>query len=419
MLILLIFLTLLILGLPIYLVLIGSSMIYLLVNPIVPTASVIQRFISSTQSFPLLAIPLFILAGNLMNISGISRRILNFCYILTAGRRGGLAKVNVLLSTLLSGMSGSAIGDAAMQAKILVPEMVRRGYSNEFSSMITAVSSLIAPMIPPGISLILYGFVTNVSIGKLFIAGVLPGILMMLGLLLMVDLISRRRNYGSEKIQLARGEYYKAFINSISALILPVFIIVGIRFGIFTPTESASIACLYAFAIGVLNREIKIQNLYTAIVDSVKTTSIILLILAASAGFSYILTVEQIPQNFAALLIENISNKYIFMLIAFCMLTVIGMFVEGTASIIILGPLFLPIVRTLGIDPVQFGILMVFTVNLGGVTPPLGTVMFATCSITRVEINDFVEESLPFLLVLFLIALLLIFVPQITTALIF
>ena len=412
-----VFFLLMLTGLPIAFVLLGSSLSYVFLVSDIPFMSFVQRVISGTQNFALLAVLLFVMMGNLLNSAGISQRIMGFAHVLTAHLTGGLAQVNILLSTLLSGMSGSANGDAVMQAKMLVPEMERRGYSKPFSAAVTAASSLISPMIPPGIGLIVYGFVTNTSIGDLFISGIIPGLLMCVGMMIAVYIVSKRRGYGHDAAAPSPGRVVVEFLRALPSLMLIVIIMVGIRFGVFTPSEAGAAACIYALVLGLCYREFTPASLWKSLRDTASQTASIMLILAASSAFSYILTIEQVPQETAAWLLSITRQPEIMLFLIFIFLIVAGMFLEGTSGIMILGPIFAPVAIGLGVHPIQFGILLVFTMHLGGITPPVGTIMYAVCSIIRVSIKDFVRESLPFYLVLFVIALMLIVFPVLSTAL--
>ncbi len=413
----LVFFVLMLTGLPIAFVLLGSSLSYIFIASDIPFTSFVQRVISGTQNFALLAVLLFVMMGNLLNTAGISQRIMSFAHTLTAHWSGGLAQVNILLSTLLSGMSGSANGDAVMQAKMLVPEMVQRGYSRPFSAVVTACSSLISPMIPPGIGLIVYGFVTNTSIGDLFISGFIPGLIMCAGMMIVVYFISRKRGYGRDAAAPPLSRIVVEFLHALPSLMLIVIIMAGIRFGIFTPSEAGAAACVYALALGLCYRQFTLASLWKSLRDTVSQTATIMLILAASSAFSYILTIEQVPQLTAAWLLSVTDNPHLMLFLIFIFLVIAGMFLEGTSGIIILGPIFAPVAIGLGVHPIQFGILLVFTMHLGGVTPPVGTIMYAVCAIIKVSVRDFVKEALPFYGVLFLVALLLILFPVLSTAL--
>ncbi|MBU1314444.1 MAG: TRAP transporter large permease [Alphaproteobacteria bacterium] len=405
------FVALLLLGVPVGMILIMVSLVYVLLEPAVLDMIFAQRLLIGTQSFPLIAVPLFILTGELMNISGISRRVMSFASLLTRHFWGRMAMTNVALSTLLAGMSGSSNGDAAMQAKIMVPEMLKRGYPRGYSVALTAVTSLIAPMIPPGIGLILFGFVTNVSIGELFAGAIIPGLMLAALLIVQVWFTARHKQWEPPDEGLAETPIGGAFVAALPAILLPVLIIVGIRAGIFTPAEAASVAVVYTGLCVAAYREADWRQILAALRSTVVSTSAILLILAASSAFSWILTFEQVPQTVAAAMLGWTNNAGLMLLLVSLLLLLAGAFIDGTALILILGPIFLPVVTALGVDPVHYGVIFVLMAHLGGITPPVGTIMFATCTITRTPLSEFMRAILPFLCSYTLLALVIIFVP--------
>ncbi len=410
-----VFLSLTVIGLPIAFVLLGTGIAMTLMDPDILEVAYIQNVIVGTQSFPLIAIPLFILAGELMNISGITRRLMDFAQALTANMIGGLAQVNIVLSTLKAGMMGSANADAAMDAKTLVPEMVNRGYSPAYASVVTAASALIAPMIPPGIGLILYGFVTDTSIGQLFMAGILPGLIMTVAMMAMSHWVAKRRGYGRDSEPVDGAQMWHTFLGSVPALLMPVIIVLGIRGGIFTASEAGAVAVVYSLVFCVVYRECGWKDLADALASTASTTSVIMIVLAASAALSWTLSFEQLPQKVAEMLVDSSSNQLSLFLIVAVLLLIAGMFVEGTALILILAPMFAPAAAKLNVDPVHFGIFFVYMIHLGGITPPVGTIMFTTCAITRVPLQDFIKESLPWLAMLLGIAALIAAVPGTAT----
>lgn len=417
-LILVLFLILLPLGVPVGLILIMLSTAYVLLEPALMDMVLGQRLVQGTQSFPLLAVPLFILVGELMNISGISRRVMDFASLATRRLWGGLAMTNVLLSTLLAGMSGSANGDAAMQSKIIVPEMVKRGYPLAYSTALTAVTSLIAPMIPPGIGLILFGFVTNTSIGSLFAAAIAPGLLLALMMMVQAGVTSRVKRWDPPREAAATDQSLgRAFIGALPAIMLPVLIIVGIRGGIFTPAEAAGVAVIYTAICVLAYREANWKQVWGALRSTVSTTAAILLILAASAAFSWVLTFERVPQTIASGLLGFTDNPTLMLALIALLILIAGAVIEGTALILILGPIFLPVTNALGIDPVHYGVVFVLMAHLGGVTPPVGTIMFTCCTITKTPLVDFMRAAWPMILAYLAFALLLICVPIFSTGL--
>jgi len=409
-------LVLLFINAPVFAAILGSSIFYFVANDSLSWMMVVQRTISGLESIPLLAVPFFVMAGVFMNYTGITSRMIRFAEVLTGHMPGGLAQTNVVLSTLMGGLSGSSLADAAMQSKILVPEMEKRGYGKAFSSAVTGASALITPIIPPGIALIIYGFVGNVSIGRLFLAGVVPGVMTCLFMMVVVHFISKRRGYLPiyEKRAGIR-EVFRAFREASWALFLPVVIVGGIRFGVFTPTEAGSIAILYALVLGtIVYREMTLKDLKTGLIETVTTTASIMLIIAAASSFAWILTWERVPQITANWVLTMVSSPGVFLLLINIFLLIVGMFIEGNAAMLVLIPIFMPMVQALGINDVHFGMVFIFNMAVGSLTPPMGTVMFTTCSITGAKIGDYIRESVPFYLVLLFCLLLITYVPQIS-----
>ncbi|MEG0136663.1 MAG: TRAP transporter large permease [Cetobacterium sp.] len=394
------------LNIPIAFSLIGASLYYFIfINTGIPLNLVIQRFTGSIDSFPLLAIPFFIMVGSVMNYSGISSSLMKMADTLTGHMIGGLAQTNILLSTIMGGISGSANADAAMQSKILVPEMVKRGYNNAFSSAVTAASSAISPVIPPGINLIIYALIANVSVGEMFLAGYLPGVMMAISLMITVTLISKKRGYERTREKRATlKEVFEQMKKSIWALLIPFGIIFGMRLGMFTPTEAGAIAVVFCGVIGsVIYKELKIEHIPLILKETVYGTSAVVLIVMAAKLFGYYMTLELIPQNIAEYLISITDNKFLLLMIINALLLVIGMFIEGGAALIILAPLFVPAVVKLGVNPVHFGIILIVNIMIGGVTPPFGSMMFTVCAITKCDLKEFIKESLPFILALLVV----------------
>jgi tripartite ATP-independent transporter DctM subunit len=404
---------------PVYIAILGSSLLYFFLTPGVNSIVFAQQVVGGTESISLLAIPFFVFMGALMNYSGISSRIYDFASILTGRMRGGLAQVNVLVSTLMGGLSGSNLADAAMESKMLVPQMERKGFSKSFSTVVTATSSVITPLIPPGIAMILYGSIANVSIGKLFVSGLGVGTLLCVTLMALVAVISKKRDYKPIRTEkLTRKEITKATKPAILPLCIPLVIIGSIRIGIVTPTEAGSGAVVLAIILGIFYKELDFKSFKKAVTESVTSTSSILLIVAAATVFSWVLTKERIPQQLADWLIGTIDNKYVFLLIVNLFLLIVGMFVEGNASMIILVPLLAPIAKAFGIDEIHFAMIYIFNNAIGALSPPMGTLMFVTCGITGCKTKDFIKEALPFYLVMMLELFLLTYVPFFSTGLV-
>ena len=412
-------LILLFIKVPVFASVLGASVVYFLLNPNISPAVFGQRVITGTESVTLLAIPFFVCAGVLMNYTGVTKRIMNVCAVVTGRMFGGLSQVNILLSTLMGGLSGSALADAAMESKMLVPEMERNGINKAFSTVVTAASSMITPLIPPGIGLILYGCIANVSIGKLFIAGFGPGVLLCISMMFMVSRISRRRGYMPLRREKMTGAmFWGAFRPAILPLLLPIIIIGGVRIGIFTATEAGAVAIVYAAVLGLAYRELGLKEFAMSFKETLTTTSSIMLIVAAASTFSWVLTKERIPQMFTEWLITVIDNKWLFLVAVDIFLIFIGMFVEGNASMIVLVPLFAPAANAYGLDPIHFAMVFIFANAIGAFTPPMGTLMFVTCSVTGCKTKDFIKEAVPFYALLFLCLLCLTFVPSFSTALV-
>jgi len=380
-----------------------------------PPDLILQKFITSASSFPLLAVPFFIMVGEIMNYSGISSSLMKMADVLTGHMKGGLAQVNVVLSTLMGGISGSANADAAMQAKILVPEMEKRGYDKAFSTAITAASSAIAPVIPPGINLIIYALIAQASVAKMFIGGYVPGILMCLSLMAAVNIISRKRGYlpTREKMSPPRDILIQ-LRESIWALLLPFGIILGIRFGVFTPTEAGAIAVLFCTVVGVFfYKELKWKHFPIIIKNTVYSTSSVVLIIVAASVFGQYMSWERIPYLLTKSLMTFSASPWLMLIIINVFLLFLGMFLEGGAVLIIVAPLLVPVIKTMGIDVVHFGLVLIVNIMIGGITPPFGSMMFTTCSITKVPVGDFMKEIWPFILALILVLLVVTYIPSI------
>ena len=412
-------LVLLFLKVPVYISVLGGAMVYFVMNPGVNPVVFAQQAIIGTEKISLLAIPFFVCAGIFMNYTGVTKRIMDFCEVVTGRLPGGLAQVNVLLSTIMGGLSGSNIADAAMQSKMLVPEMEKKGFSREFSSVVTAASSMITPLIPPGIAMILYGCIADVSIGKLFVSGLGVGALLCITMMLLVGFISKKRGYGNitnEKMTFPR--FWKAFTPAILPLCLPIIIIGGIRLGVITATEAGAVAIIYALILGLIYREMKMKDIVKGLKETVATTASIMLIVSAASVFSWVLTKEQIPQQLTAWMMEVITNKYVFLIVVNIFLLIVGMFIEGNESMIILVPLLAPIAKSYGINEIQFAMIYIFNNAIGALSPPMGTLMFVTCSITKCKTAAFIKEAVPFYILLVVNLMLLTWFEPFTTFLV-
>lgn len=412
MILLLIFLVLLILGTPLSYTLLLTGLSYFVMADHIPVMVGVQRIVAASQSFPLLAVPFFILAGQIMNKSGITRRLIDFSNLLVAWITGGLAHVTIVLSALMGGVSGSAIADAAMQSRILGKPMIDAGFSKGFSGGIIAISALITATIPPSIGLILYGFVGNVSIGKLFVAGIIPGILLTLVLMVTVYIVAKKRGYTPHtKEKPTAKKIWKSMGESKWALLFPVILIVTIRFGIFTPSEAGAFAVVYAVLVGWLAYgEISFKNLKEALHDSVSDIGMIMSIILFSGMIGYIFAYEQLPVELATSITQITSHPGIVLLLCLTLLLAVGMLMEGTVTVLLLTPILVPMIQSVGIDPVHFGILMLIMVSFGGTTPPVGIAMYTVCGILKCPTDEYVKEAMPFFIaVLVLVAILATF----------
>jgi tripartite ATP-independent transporter DctM subunit len=388
------------LNIPVAFALMGASLFYFVfINTSMPMQMVIQQFVTSVESFPYLAVPFFIMVGSVMNYSGISGALMDFADVLVGHTKGGLAQVNVLLSALMGGISGSANADAAMQSKILVPEMERKGFSKAFSAAITAGSSAISPVIPPGTNLILYALIAGVPVGSMFLAAYMPGILMALALMITVHIIAIKRDYKPSRDRISTFmEILRQFGKSIWALFIPFGIIMGMRFGIFTPTEAGGIAVVFSIIVGfIIYKQLKPAHIPLILMDTVKGTGGVMAIIASARVFGYYLTLERIPQMITETLVNFTDSTFVLLIVINLLLLFIGMFLEGGAALVILAPLLVPAVVMFGVDPIHFGMIFIVNIMIGGLTPPFGSMMFTVSTIVNVKIEDFIREVWPFI----------------------
>jgi len=373
-----------------------------------------QRMYSATTGFTLLAIPFFILAGNLMNTGGITRRVFAFALALVGHLRGGLGHVNVVSSMIFSGMSGAAVADAAGLGLVEMEAMTKNGYPKDFSAAITAASSTIGPVVPPSIPFVIYGSITGVSIGKLFLAGFVPGALMGLAMMVGVYFVSKRRNFPMRERASIRF-LLLTFKEAVLALFMPVIIIGGILGGLFTPTEAAVVASIYALIIGgFVYREITLADLPSILWTSIEQSVKVLFIISAAGFFGWMMVHQSIPEQVITGLTEFTSSRVTLLLVVIAVLIVLGCFLEGIAVLVITIPVFMPLIAQYGIDPVQFGVIMTLCSMLGLLTPPVGMSLYAVSSISDVPVGRLSVELSPYLLGIFMVLLLISFVPEIS-----
>ncbi|MBX3582245.1 MAG: TRAP transporter large permease subunit [Rhizobiaceae bacterium] len=371
-----------------------------------------QNMAASLNSFTLLAVPFFILAAAVMNAGGITPRLVDLAMQLVGHMRGGLGQANVITNTMLAGISGSSTADASTIAKLLVPEMAKRGYDRPFSAALTAASSTIANLIPPGLGLIIYAALASVSVGALFVATVVPGLMVAGALMIMVYVISRIRGYGGDMPKARLRDRMSSLGLAVPALILPIIIVGGVRFGIFTATEAGAIAFVYALLCGaLLYRKLTPSNLLASIRESVLDTVVIVIIIATAAPFAWVLAFEQVPQKIAQEFGALVEQPWLLMLVINLFLLVVGLFMEMIASLVILVPILVPLVLAAGVDPVHFGIIMVMNLVIGALTPPLGVLVFTTARVGGANQTETFRAILPFVLALVVVLLLVSFIP--------
>jgi tripartite ATP-independent transporter DctM subunit len=410
----LVFFVLMAIGMPVAFAIGIAGVVFFVQNPDLPFTIPAQVTISQTQNFALLAVPLFILAGNFMNRSGITERLLDLASVLTGRLKGGLAQVSILLSALMGGVSGSAIADAAMQSRVLGEEMTRRGMSPGFTAGVLSFGSILTPIIPPGIGMILYGTIGQVSIGRLFAAGFFPALMLGIGLSFAVWLTARKRNYPPQRTtRPSLAEYGTAFRGGIWALLFPVFLLAGLRMGIFTPSEIGAFAVVYALFIGVLiYRKMNAKGFVHALEISLGDVGSVMFLISLSAIFSYGIVFERIPEVISGGITSITDDLSLVMVLIVILVIVAGCFIDATVLIIMMTPIFLPLIRSLDGDPVHFGIVFIVAATIGNFTPPVGAAMYTVCSILKVKVGTYTRESVPLMIAIGIVSLLLIFVPK-------
>ena len=374
-----------------------------------------QKIAMAANSFPLLAAPLFILMGNLMNSSGISVRIFEFAKCVVGWMRGGLCQANILGSVIFAGMSGSAVADAAGLGTVEIEMMKREGYDAETAGAITAASATIGPIIPPSLPMIVYGVAAETSIGALFLAGVIPGLLMAGALMLMVRHLAIRKNLPRHPFEGSRV-LWLAFRGAFWALMAPVVLFGGLFSGIFTPTEAAAVAVVYALVLGVfVYREFSLKDLPRLIVDTVETSGVVMALVMAASLLGYCISVSRLPQEFGAALTHLTQSPIVYLVIVNVLLLVVGCFMEALAAMLVLIPILVPPALALGIDPVHFGLIFVLNLMIGTITPPVGVVLYVTAKVAQVPFDRMARATLPYLVPLVGVLVLCTFWPAVTT----
>jgi tripartite ATP-independent transporter DctM subunit len=395
-----------------------SAIVLLLLKDTAPLSIVPLNLFSGASSFPLLAIPLFILAGGLMETSGISLRLVNMANSFVGFIRGGLAMVTVVATMIQSEISGSSVADAAAIGNVVIPAMEKRGYPRPFSAAIVSNAASAAILIPPSIPMIIYAWMAETSVAKLFFAGFLPGFIACAAMMALSYYYARKYNLPVET-RFSLQKVGKSTLDAFWALMIPIVIWGGIFLGIATATEVAALAVLAAFIIGVLiYRELPAKEIVRVLKESSGQTAVVMLIVASSAVLGWYLTSEQIPQKFARMILETTSNKYLILLFLNIFFLVAGMFLHSAAAIILVVPIVMPLIRQIGVDPIHFGIIVTINLGVGQQTPPVATVLFTTASIARIPFWDVFKAGWPFTLVLVLVTLLVTYVPWISLGLV-
>ncbi len=388
----------LIIGVPIAFVLGLTPLVAFLYTGETPLMLVAQRIFTGMDNPVLMAIPFFILAGNIMSAGGLTQRLVTFCKVLVGPVRGGLAHINVVISMIFAGITGAAVADTSAIGSILIPAMEREGYDVDFSSAVTATSSTIGPVIPPSIPFIIYGVLGEISIRSLFLAGLIPGVLLGLFQMGVVAYYARKRNYPKGSLPSAR-EALRAIFDAGLVLMMPIIILGGILSGVFTPTESACIAVFYAFAISfVVYRDIGLRDLPRIIINTGVTSGLVMLVIGTANIFSWLLASEEIPQHICTAILTVTHNRIFILLFVNIILLIVGTFMETTASLIILTPVLLPLMIKIGVDPLHFGVILVLNLVIGLTTPPVGVCLFIACAIGKIRLERISRAILPFIL---------------------
>ena len=409
------FFLLLLLGVPIAFSMGLGSAIALFLSGAVDPVLVGHKLFTGVDSFSLMAIPFFMLSGELMEQGGLSKRLVDLSSALIGHITGGLGLVDILTSVIFAGISGSAAADTAAVGSMMIPGMKKKGYPGGLAAVIQACAGSLGPIIPPSMTMIIYCSLTNTSIAALFMAGVIPGLLIGLSLMVLTYFYAKKLGIKGEKRSNLK-EILAAFKEAIWALIMPLIIIGGIVGGFFTPTEAGAIAVVYAFIIGMfVYREFTLKDLPRILQKAAGMTSMSLLIVAGAAIFSFLVAYAKVPQAVIAFLTSITDNKYFIMILLVLFLLVVGMFIETIAATIIVAPILLPVAAQYGIDPIQFALVMVITLVYAGVTPPVGGVLFITIGIAEVKLKDTLKYLMPYLAAVFIVVLLCIFVPQVST----
>jgi C4-dicarboxylate transporter DctM subunit len=403
---------LLIIGVPLGFSLVLASVIYTITGGNIPLPSFPQRMISGVDSFAFMAIPFFFLAGELMNHGGLTKRLVKFANGLVGWVHGGLAYVTIVVNMILAGMSGSALADAAATGSVLIPAMEKAGYEKRFASALVASAGTIGPVIPPSIPFVIYASIAGVSVGKLFIAGALPGLFMGLFMMAVVYVVARKRNYPREERQ-SMQEFLKGTKDAVLALLMPLIILVTILTGITTPTEGSVIAVVYAFIIAtVVYKEIKLKSLIDIIYHTAINSAVIMFIVSAANQFGWVLSREQVPHKLQMVVTSLTDNWVLLLFLLNILLLFLGCVMEGNAIIIILVPVLLPLLKQFNIDLIHFGVVLTLNMMIGLISPPVGMNLFVVSRVADISLSEIIRELMPFLVALLILLIIVTYVPQ-------
>lgn len=409
-----VFIGAMVIGIPIAFVLGASSLYYFLFLGNIPLSMIGQKMYSGIDNYILLAIPFFILAGELMNRSKITDALISFSNILVGRIPGALAQINIVASVFFAGITGSGVADTAALGSILIPAMEKEGYTPEYAAAVTVASSVIGPIIPPSVVMVIYSMATGESVGALFAAGYVPGLLVALVLMILSYVYAKKYNHPRRTNKLPMKEVLYTLKESIIGMMCPVVLVVGIFSGMFTPTEAAVIACIYAIVAGLfLLKTMSLKDVFDSFVSSAVASSVTLLVIAMANLFGQVLAIERIPSLIANFMLGLTSNKYVFLLLLNLFLLFMGMIMDPGASVLILAPIFLPIALNLGIQPLHFAIVMLVNLNLGLITPPVGTCLYVAAPIAKISLERLSKAALPFVLMEIVALMIMTFVPEV------
>ena len=403
-------------GVPVAIALVMCLIGYFLSDPYISATVIIQRMVANVENPSMMAAPMFIIAGSIMSQSGVTSRLMDLADCFVGSLRGGLGHVNILLSTMMGGISGSGAADAASDCKILVPEMAKRGYSKAYSAAVTAASAVITPIIPPGVGLVIFAALCEVSVGKLFCSGYVPGIMMCIGMMIWNSIWAKKNGIQKTRDSIAdKKEIWKALKESAWALVIPFVLILGLRAGAFTAVEGGAIIAIYSVFVGkFIYKELRFRDLPKIMFESVLSIGPVMLVLCGANVFSYYLSWERVPQAITAAVADLSANRILFLLIIDAMMLILGMFLDGMACMMIVAPLLAPVATALGVNLIHFGIVMCLCTAIGAITPPFGTYIFLVSGAIKVRTAEVCKQLVPFIIICVIVLLLITIFPDLT-----